>query len=146
MKIWFLALWIVHRRWWQHLLFGLAVIIAIGRTGINKSITISRNAVEWYAEAYFEIFGHNYDFFANDETAFLGQIYLSNFSKGSIKPTSEPIAHNLPSRFEIIRINHFFKIQGLILESLPIFCVAKVIMAIGLGPSLHLKVSGPILS
>ena len=70
-------------------------------------------------------------FFANDETAFWGQIYLSNFSKGSIKPTSEPIAHNLPSRFEIIRINHFFKIQGLILESLPIFCVAKVIMAEG---------------
>ena len=41
-----LALWIVHRRGWQHLLFGLAMIIAIGRTGINKSITISRNAVE----------------------------------------------------------------------------------------------------
>ena len=49
---------------WQHLLFGLAVIIAIGRTGINKSITISRNAVEWYAEAYSKF--HNFwNFFSS---------------------------------------------------------------------------------
>ena len=77
-----LAPWIVHRRWWQHLLFGLAVIIAIGRTGINKSITISRNAVEWYAEAYSK--------FHNFRILFWVDIFFNyhNF-KRSIKPTSD---------------------------------------------------------
>ena len=60
-------------------------------------------------------------FFAYDETAFWGQIYLSNFSKGSIKPTSEPIAHNLPSRLKSFESIIFSKFRALFLNLCPFF-------------------------